>query len=45
MTLLAGATAILNGEVVGEPEQTFLGNGLCAAFENCRICYNADKLR
>jgi glyoxylase-like metal-dependent hydrolase (beta-lactamase superfamily II) len=40
----AGVTAILQGTVTGEPEQTFLGVGLCARFDNFAICYKADRL-
>ncbi len=42
--LLRGAEAIMQGEVTGEPQQTFLGNGLCADFGTCKICYKPDKL-
>lgn len=42
--LLQAAEAILRGEVVGEPEQTMLGSGLCARFPTCTICYNAERL-
>lgn len=39
-----GAEAILRGEITGEPEQTFLGAGLCADLGTCKICYQPDKL-
>lgn len=43
--LLRGAEAILNGELVGEPEHTFAGDGLRADFGQYSIVYRSDRLR
>jgi hydroxyacylglutathione hydrolase len=43
--LLGGAEAILSGQVVGEPEHTFAGDGLRADFDRASILYRADRLR
>jgi glyoxylase-like metal-dependent hydrolase (beta-lactamase superfamily II) len=42
--LLGGAEAILDGELVGEPEETFVGDGLRADFGQYSIVYRSDRL-
>jgi glyoxylase-like metal-dependent hydrolase (beta-lactamase superfamily II) len=42
--LLGGAEAILSGQLVGEPEHTFAGDGLRAVFGQYSIVYRSDRL-
>jgi glyoxylase-like metal-dependent hydrolase (beta-lactamase superfamily II) len=42
--LVDGIGKILAGELVGEPEETFAGNGLRCDFGTCGILYNPDRM-
>ena len=42
--LTAGIGKILAGELVGEPEETFVGNGLRCDLGSCAILYKPDRM-
>jgi glyoxylase-like metal-dependent hydrolase (beta-lactamase superfamily II) len=42
--LIKGIGKILAGELVGEPEETFAGNGLRCDFGTCGILYKPDRM-
>lgn len=41
----AGVHKVLDGELKGKPETTFLGSGLALHFEGCGLLYRGDNLR
>jgi glyoxylase-like metal-dependent hydrolase (beta-lactamase superfamily II) len=42
--LVDGIGKILTGELTGEPQETFAGNGLRGDFGTCGILYNPDRM-
>ena len=42
--LVIGVGAILAGELVGQEEKTFAGDGLRCDFDTCGILYRPDRL-
>ncbi len=42
--LVAGIGEILTGKLIGEPEETFAGNGLRVDFGTCGVIYDPDRM-